>query len=82
MRPSGRFTVQIDPTVSHHYLGSPAAAYHAGAEHSQVGADGRAESHFTLIYGNRATGSIMFREELHDLRIGSRSFQYRASADA
>lgn len=69
MRPTGRFTVAIDPTASHHYLGIA-----SGSGITPVLSIlksvllGEPNSHFTLIYGNRATGSIMFREELHDLK--------------
>lgn len=69
MRPSGRFTVQIDPTVSHHYLGiASGSGITPVLSILKSVLMGEPKSHFTLIYGNRATGSIMFREELHDLK--------------
>lgn len=69
MRPTGRFTVQIDPGVSHHYLGiASGSGITPVLSILKSVLIGEPTSHFTLLYGNRATGSIMFREELHDLK--------------
>jgi ring-1,2-phenylacetyl-CoA epoxidase subunit PaaE len=67
--PGGRFTTSLDPTRSRHY-----AAIAAGSGitpvlsilSSALAIEPR--SRFTLIYGNRTVASIMFLEELEDLK--------------
>jgi ring-1,2-phenylacetyl-CoA epoxidase subunit PaaE len=67
MRPAGRFGVRLDPTHAKHY-----AAIVAGSGVTPVlsilGAVLETEpaSRFTLVYGNRDAGSVMFLEELAD----------------
>lgn len=67
--PTGRFTVRLDPAESHHY-----AAIAAGSGITPVLSiiastlAAEPDSRCTLIYGNRTTASIMFLEELADLK--------------
>jgi ring-1,2-phenylacetyl-CoA epoxidase subunit PaaE len=69
MTPAGRFGVDIDPRHAKRY-----AAVVAGSGITPVmsiaGAvlEGEPHSVFTLIYGNRTTSSVMFVEELADLK--------------
>ncbi|MBI1758023.1 MAG: phenylacetate-CoA oxygenase/reductase subunit PaaK [Actinobacteria bacterium] len=69
MTPTGTFTVPIDPTHAKHY-----AAVAAGSGITPVLsilATVLAEepgSRCTLLYGNRSTSSVMFLEELADLK--------------
>lgn len=67
--PVGRFTTEPDPTRSRHY-----AAIAAGSGITPVLSilasvlAVEPDSRFTLLYGNRTTTSIMFLEELEDLK--------------
>jgi ring-1,2-phenylacetyl-CoA epoxidase subunit PaaE len=69
MTPTGRFHVPLDPTARRHYC-----ALVAGSGITPVlsilsttlAAEPRSE--FTLIYGNRTLESVMFLEELQDLK--------------
>ena len=69
MTPAGRFGVHLDPAARKHY-----AAVVAGSGITPViailGAVLQEEPHsrFTLLYGNRDTGSVMFLEELADYK--------------
>jgi ring-1,2-phenylacetyl-CoA epoxidase subunit PaaE len=69
MRPAGRFGVPLDPAQAKRY-----AAIVAGSGITPVmsllGAVLETEpgSTFTLVYGNRDSGSVMFVEELEDLK--------------
>jgi ring-1,2-phenylacetyl-CoA epoxidase subunit PaaE len=69
MVPAGRFGVALDPQQSKRY-----AAIVAGSGITPVmsvlGAvlEAEAGSTFTLVYGNRDSGSVMFVEELEDLK--------------
>ncbi len=67
--PSGRFTVTPDPSRTRHY-GAIAAGSGITPVLSILSSVLRAEpsSTVTLIYANRTTGSIMFLEELEDLK--------------
>jgi ring-1,2-phenylacetyl-CoA epoxidase subunit PaaE len=69
MTPSGRFTVPLDPAQARHYCAiaagsgiTPVLSILASAlelePHSRV----------TLVYGNRTSRSVMFLEELEDLK--------------
>ena len=69
MTPSGRFTVPLDPGQAKHYCAlaagsgiTPVLSILATA--LEVEPDSRA----TLVYGNRTSRSIMFLEELADLK--------------
>ncbi|MDQ6817869.1 MAG: phenylacetate-CoA oxygenase/reductase subunit PaaK [Actinomycetota bacterium] len=67
--PVGRFTTALDPTRARRY-----AAIVAGSGITPVlsilssALSIEHDSRFTLIYGNRTTASIMFLEELEDLK--------------
>jgi ring-1,2-phenylacetyl-CoA epoxidase subunit PaaE len=67
--PDGRFHVPLDPANEKHYLGF-AAGSGITPMLSLVKATLAYEpkSSFTLVYGNRASSSVMFREELQDLK--------------
>jgi ring-1,2-phenylacetyl-CoA epoxidase subunit PaaE len=75
MPPVGRFTIELDPAHRRHY-----AAIAAGSGITPImsiltsALAAEPESRCTLIYGNRTTSSIMFLEELQDLkdRYGAR----------
>ncbi len=69
MPPMGTFHVPLDPANRKHYLGVA-----AGSGITPVLGTLKTilltepESQFTLIYGNKASSTIMFREELEDLK--------------
>ena len=69
MAPVGHFNVPLDPKARHHYVGfaagsgiTPLLSIVASTLHAEP------LSHFTLFYGNRASGTVMFREELAALK--------------
>jgi ring-1,2-phenylacetyl-CoA epoxidase subunit PaaE len=69
MTPAGRFTTRLDPSSQQHYL---ALAVGKGITpimallKSTLAREPR--SCFTLVYGNRTTRSILFRDQLADLK--------------
>jgi ring-1,2-phenylacetyl-CoA epoxidase subunit PaaE len=69
MTPTGRFHVPLDPANAKHYC-----AFAAGSGITPVisivasALEVEPASTFTLVYGNRNTSSIMFLEELADLK--------------
>ena len=69
MLPAGRFGVRLDPGNAKHY-----AALVAGSGITPVLAilasvlETEPQSQFTLVYGNRDTASVMFLDELADLK--------------
>lgn len=69
MEPAGHFNVPLEPSASRHHV-----AFAAGSGItpilSLIKTTLAAEpgSRFTLIYGNRASGSVIFKEELADLK--------------
>ncbi len=69
MPPSGRFTVKTDPDAAKNYLG-----FAGGSGITPVLSilktvlEEEPKSQFTLVYANRAVNTIMFREELEDLK--------------
>ena len=69
MTPIGRFTVAIDPAAEHSYLGIA-----AGSGITPVMSLVRSvlsrepNSRFTVVYGNRGLTSVIFREQLEDLK--------------
>ncbi|HEY6738210.1 MAG TPA: 1,2-phenylacetyl-CoA epoxidase subunit PaaE [Actinopolymorphaceae bacterium] len=69
MTPTGRFGVTVDPDRSRHIV-CVAAGSGITPIRSIVEAVLRFEprSRATLLYGNRTTASVMFGEELHDLK--------------
>ncbi len=69
MTPSGHFTVPLDPGHAKHYCAivagsgiTPVIAILAAVLESEPA------SRATLVYGNRSTSSVMFLEELEDLK--------------
>ncbi len=69
MPPMGHFNVPFDNDVSHHYLGV-AAGSGITPLMSIVGSAlaGEPRSRVTLVYGNRASSTVMFRDELAALK--------------
>lgn len=69
MPPQGRFYTELDPEHEGHYLGVA-----AGSGITPILSiikstlETEPKSHFTLFYGNRATISTLFREQLSDLK--------------
>ncbi len=69
MTPTGRFSPRLDPAQSRHY-----AAIAAGSGITPVisivatALEVEPSSTVTLVYGNRTAGSVMFLEELADLK--------------
>jgi ring-1,2-phenylacetyl-CoA epoxidase subunit PaaE len=67
--PMGHFGVAIDPHAAHRYVGFAAGSGITplvSIVRSVLVAEPR--SRFTLFYGNRASGSVMFRDELAALK--------------
>jgi ring-1,2-phenylacetyl-CoA epoxidase subunit PaaE len=69
MPPMGHFNVPLDPSAAHHYVGF-AAGSGITPLLSIVKTTLAVEpgTTFTLFYGNRASGTVMFREELAALK--------------
>ena len=69
MTPSGRFTTELDPTLERHYA-MIAAGSGITPILSNLGTILAVEprSRVTLLYGNRTLASVMFRDELDELR--------------
>ncbi|MDQ2907878.1 MAG: phenylacetate-CoA oxygenase/reductase subunit PaaK [Candidatus Eremiobacteraeota bacterium] len=67
--PEGRFTLALAPELTRHYLGI-AAGSGITPLLSIIKTTLALEPHsrFTLVYGNRATSNMMFRDELQDLK--------------
>jgi ring-1,2-phenylacetyl-CoA epoxidase subunit PaaE len=69
MPPMGQFTVDLDPTAAHRYL-----AFAGGSGITPVLSIIRTvlarepQARITLVYANRQVGTIMFREEIEDLK--------------
>jgi len=69
MPPLGHFNVALDPTAKRHYLG-----FAAGSGITPLLSIVKTtlavepQSRFTLFYGNRASSTVMFREELAALK--------------
>ncbi|SIS76018.1 ring-1,2-phenylacetyl-CoA epoxidase subunit PaaE [Roseivivax lentus] len=69
MPPAGRFFTPLDPEAGKHYLG-----FAGGSGITPVLSIVKTvlarepKAQFTLVYANRQTASIMFREELEDLK--------------
>jgi ring-1,2-phenylacetyl-CoA epoxidase subunit PaaE len=69
MPPEGRFNLPLDPASRHHYL-----AFAAGSGITPILSIVKttllAEPHsrFTVLYGNRASSSVIFRDELAELK--------------
>src|SRR5690606_38160625 len=69
MPPSGNFNVPLDAASSRHYL-----AFAAGSGVTPILSIVKTtllaepDSRFTIVYGNRASSSVIFRDELTDLK--------------
>ncbi|MBE7419382.1 MAG: phenylacetate-CoA oxygenase/reductase subunit PaaK [Ideonella sp.] len=69
MAPQGRFFVPIDAAQARHYLGIAGGSGITPILSIMKTVLGREpKSRFTLIYGNRALKSTMFKEEIEDLK--------------
>lgn len=69
MTPAGRFTTALDPAHAKSYLGIAAGSGITpiiSLVRSVLGREPK--SRFTLIYGNRGPATVIFREELEDLK--------------
>lgn len=69
MTPAGRFTVEVDPTAARSYV-AIAAGSGITPVLSIIGAllEGEPGSTVTLVYANRTHRSVMFLDEVHDLK--------------
>jgi len=69
MPPSGNFNVPLDAEARRHYL-----AFAAGSGITPILSivkttlQAEPESRFTIVYGNRASSTVIFRDELTDLK--------------
>ncbi|WP_313033805.1 1,2-phenylacetyl-CoA epoxidase subunit PaaE [Massilia alkalitolerans] len=69
MPPMGHFNVPLDPQSERHYL-----AFAAGSGITPILSivkttlQAEPKSRFTIVYGNRASSSVIFRDELTDLK--------------
>lgn len=69
MPPSGHFNLPLDPAQARHYV-----AFAAGSGITPILSIikttllSEPRSRFTLFYGNRASGTVLFKEELEDLK--------------
>jgi len=69
MAPMGRFHTPLEPGAAKHYLGIAAGSGITPLlSIIKTTLAREPESHFTLLYSNRRMNSIMFREELEDLK--------------
>jgi len=69
MTPAGRFTTDLDPTAARRYV-AVAAGSGITPILSIVAAllEGEPASEVTLVYANRTSRSVMFLDEVHDLK--------------
>jgi ring-1,2-phenylacetyl-CoA epoxidase subunit PaaE len=69
MTPAGRFTTELDPTAARRYV-AVAAGSGITPVLSIVAAvlEGEPGSRVTLVYANRTSRSVMFLDEVHDLK--------------
>lgn len=69
MEPAGHFHIPLDPAAARHHV-----AFAAGSGITPVLSivkttlAGEPRSHVTLVYGNRSSSSVLFEEELSDLK--------------
>jgi ring-1,2-phenylacetyl-CoA epoxidase subunit PaaE len=69
MAPQGRFFVPLDPAAQRHYVGiAGGSGITPILSIMKTVLSREPHSEFTLIYGNRALRSTMFREEVDDLK--------------
>ena len=69
MPPQGRFTLAVDATARRHVLGiAGGSGITPILSIAKTLLEREPHSRFTLVYGNRRSGSTMFKEELEDLK--------------
>ncbi|MEM9168653.1 MAG: 1,2-phenylacetyl-CoA epoxidase subunit PaaE [Pseudomonadota bacterium] len=69
MAPAGRFFVDLDPGAARRYLGfAGGSGVTPMISHVKTILAAEPQARFSLVYGNRNVASIMFREELEDLK--------------
>ncbi|GJL95131.1 MAG: phenylacetic acid degradation protein [Hyphococcus sp.] len=69
MKPMGNFHSPLKPDEARHYLGfAGGSGITPLVSIIKTVLDAEPKSTFTLVYGNRSANSIMFREELEDLK--------------
>lgn len=69
MTPSGRFGVALDPTTAkHHVCIAAGSGITPMLSIIATTLEGEPRSRVTLVYGNRTSKSVMFLEELEDLK--------------
>ncbi len=69
MPPMGRFFTELDPAAGRHYLGfAGGSGITPVLSIIKTTLKREPKSRFTLVYANRGINSIMFREELEDLK--------------
>lgn len=69
MQPMGRFTTPLDPAAHRHYLGfAGGSGITPVLSILKTTLAREPHSRFTLVYANRAVSTIMFREDLEDLK--------------
>lgn len=69
MPPAGNFHSEIDPTQENHYLGfAGGSGITPVLSILKTTLAREPDSRFTIVYANRAVQTIMFREELEDLK--------------
>lgn len=69
MPPQGRFFTALDPQSSRYYLGfAGGSGITPLLSIIKTVLSRESQSRFTLVYANRQTSSIMFREEIEDLK--------------
>lgn len=69
MAPMGNFYAPLNPSASRRYLGfAGGSGITPLISIIKTVLEAEPKSTFTLVYGNRSTGAIMFREELEDLK--------------
>ncbi len=69
MKPMGNFYAQLKPDAARHYLGfAGGSGITPLISIIKTVLDAEPHSTFTLVYGNRSATSIMFKEELEDIK--------------
>lgn len=69
MKPMGNFHAPLEPSRARAYIGfAGGSGITPMISLIRTILDAEPKSKFTLVYGNRSTSSIMFREELEDLK--------------
>lgn len=69
MAPTGNFHSPLNPALARRYLGfAGGSGITPMISIVKTVLEAEPQSAFTLVYGNRAAGAVMFREELEDLK--------------